>query len=459
MKIYNDAAKNVDQLRGARVAVLGAARSGIAVSTLLANSGASVLLSDVKSAAQLQLPLPELQKAGVRVETGGHGAQVLDSDLICISPGLPLSIPVLEKASAKGIPITGEIEVASWFCRSPIIAVTGSNGKTTTTTLSGEILKRGIPHTIVAGNIGQPFAEYVSASTPQGVALLEISSFQLETIHGFHPAVAVIMNLTANHLDRYPDFESYAQAKLNVLKNMTSDDTIIYNKDDLYLVEHLKSCRPKKMVFSLQPHDQEGAFWENEQIGIRIGGQLERISLPEYQLRGPHNRYNMMVAALLGRLNNIQADQISEEIARFPGIEHRLEIVRELDGVTYVNDSKATTVDSLAFALQSFDEKIVLIAGGKDKGGDFSKIGNLLKEKVKMAILIGQAAKRMRKSWESAVALFEVADLAEAVSLARKQAEPGMVILLSPACSSFDMFRDYEDRGRQFKKIVEGLAS
>ncbi len=457
MKITKNGRENREQLRGARVAVVGAARSGIAVSGLLAASGASVLLSDTKPAQALNLPLEDLKKQGIGIETGGHTEAVLETDMICISPGLPLDIPVLKEAARRNIPVTGELEAASWFCDAPLAAITGSNGKTTTTTLAGEILKRRFPETVVAGNIGKPFAELVRRSRPEAVALLEVSSFQLETIHSFHPETAVIMNLTANHLDRYPDFESYAAAKLNILKNMTPEDRLIYNRDDEYLSTAVRQAAVKKLVFSLNPHREPGAYWENGTIVIRLADGEQRIALEEYHLRGPHNRYNMMVAALLGVLYRVPADIIAEEITRFPGIEHRLEMVRQVRDITFINDSKATTVESLGYALQSFAEKIVLIAGGKDKGGDFSWLSPLIKEKVREAVLIGQAAPAMERAWQNLVPISRVQSLRDAVAYAYLQAKRGDVVLFSPACSSFDMFRDYEDRGRQYKKLVKDL--
>jgi len=455
--IGRNAEENKKNIAGSRVAVLGAARSGIAVSKLIAREGASVLLSDVKPADMLSLDRQELERLGIELETGGHSDRILQSDLICISPGLPLDIPVLGRAQKKAIPIVGEIEVSSWFCHSPIFAITGSNGKTTTTTLSGEILKKWDPSTIVAGNIGVPFSEHVLNCSSKHVVILEISSFQLETIYSFHPRIAVIMNLTPNHLDRYPDFEAYAQAKMNILKNMTESDYLIYNIDDNYLKKSLRKAIPKKLVFSLQPHSREGVYWVNEKIIIRLAGEEEHVYLKNIYLRGPHNRYNMMVAALIASLQEVPEKIIAKELCKFKGIEHRLELVRVLNHVTFINDSKATSVDSLSYALKSFDDKIILIAGGKDKGGDFSKINHLLKDRVKTAILIGQAADRMEKAWQGIVPLLRADNLQDAIRKAFQVARKNEIVLLSPACSSFDMFRDYEDRGRQFKKIVENL--
>jgi UDP-N-acetylmuramoylalanine--D-glutamate ligase len=459
MKISADNKRNRDNLRGAKVAVLGAARSGIALAGLLKQAGASVLLSDSKPVSELSAVIHEVEHKEIEMESGGHSERILEMDLIGLSPGIPADIPILKQASRAGIPIAGEIEIASWFCESPIIAVTGSNGKTTTTTLSGDILKAINGGTVVAGNIGNPFAGAVQNTTPDGLALLEISSFQLETIFNFHPQIVVIMNLTENHLDRYPDFEAYARAKLNILKNMTPGDLLIYNRDDAYLHNQLHNRPPKKLVFSLEPHDENGAYWENDVVHFQMDGRKSKIRLKDYRLPGPHNRYNMMVAVMLGLLHGASEDVLVQKIAVFPGIPHRLEKVRTINGITFVNDSKATTVESLIFALKSFKQPLLLIAGGKDKGGDFARARTLLSEKAKAAVLIGQAAGRIKNAWDGIVPLLNAANLEEAVHLAYQQAKAGDVVLLSPACSSFDMFRDYEQRGDNFKALVEGIAA
>jgi UDP-N-acetylmuramoylalanine--D-glutamate ligase len=459
ISITSNLKKNVEQLAGAHVAVLGAARSGIAVSVLMAQGGASVLLSDIKSEDLLDLPYKKLSEKNIEVVSGKHPDKILGFDLICISPGIPLTIPVLEKAQEKNIPIVGEIEVASWFCSSPIIAITGSNGKTTTTTLAGEIFKKNYPNTIVAGNIGSPFSEYVLNSTPEDYAILEISSFQLETIVSFHPRIVVFMNLTPNHLDRYPNFTAYAEAKLNILKNLEAEDIIIYNKDDEFLTTSLRNNPCHTMVFSRSLHDQEGAYWKDDTVYVNLEDRSETVTITDYKLLGPHNQYNMTVATLLGTIAKITPEVIAREIAAFPGIEHRLEFVREIHGIRFINDSKATTVDSLAFALQSFQEKIILIAGGKDKGGSYDKLNDLLVSRVKHVVLLGNAAEKMEKSWKNVIPSSRVNSLAEAVNKAYQHARKGDVVLLSPACSSFDMFRDYEDRGEKFKQIVKSLKA
>ncbi|UCF63754.1 MAG: UDP-N-acetylmuramoyl-L-alanine--D-glutamate ligase [bacterium] len=457
MKLSSDALQNRTLMKGAKIAVLGAARSGIAVSRLLAQAGSTVLLSDIKSAADLHLDWQKLENEGIEIEAGGHSRRILDCDLICISPGLPLTIPVLREATEQNIPIVGEIEISSWFCRDPIYAITGSNGKTTTTALSGEIISKCDSSTAVAGNIGLPFAEIVFGKARHGRVILEISSFQLETIVSFHPRIAVIMNLTANHLDRYPDFESYARAKLNILKNMTGQDILIYNLDDTYLRQKLGDALPRQLGFSLSKHSQEGAYWTNDKIMIHLEGKEYCIYIKNLLLRGPHNRYNMMVAAILATLDGIPEKIISRQISGFRGIEHRLELVRKFKEISFFNDSKATTVDSLIYGLRSFDGNIILIAGGKDKGGDFAEANTWLESRVKTAILIGQAADRMEETWKNIIPLKRSKTLKNAVEIAYSLAQPGDTVLLSPACSSFDMFQDYEDRGRQFKKLVTEL--
>lgn len=442
---------------GVWVAVLGAARSGVAAAELLAEAGARVLLSDVRPDALDSETVQRLRQMGVAIELGGHSVGVLEAEWICISPGIPLTVPILREAAEKGIPIVGELELASRFCRAPIVAITGSNGKTTTTTLTGEILKRRFSPVLVGGNIGVPLAKLVREIPQPQVAVLEVSSFQLETIVEFHPHIGVIMNLTPNHLDRYPDFEAYVQAKLQLLKNMQPSDMLIYNADDALLSRRVAEAAPQKIPFSTRQKLEEGAWWEGHTIRISWGGQEQGIPVEQPRLRGPHNRYNMAVAALIGVLHGVPEETIGEVLESFPGIEHRLEVVRVLDGVQYVNDTKATSVDALRYALQSFEEPLVLIAGGKDKGGDYADLNHLLREHVRAAVLIGEAAPRMQRAWQGVIPVYPEADLEAAVHRARRLAQPGDVVLLSPACSSFDMFDNYEQRGQVFKRIVRQL--
>ena len=458
-EISRDNRENQEALRGASVAVLGAARSGIGLADLLANVGARVLLSDRKSRPAVTDRLDWLEQRGVKMEFGGHSAKVLGSDLICISPGIPLTIPILLEAQERRIPILGELEVASWFCSAPIIGITGSNGKTTTTELTGEIFKQHFKKALVGGNIGTPLAREIQFNPHAEIIILEISSFQLETIANFHPHIAVIMNLSPNHLDRYPDYESYVAAKLQILRNMDETDILIYSADDDFLHRRVVDSKPQKIPFSISRDLKSGAFWKDDTIHIQWKEYQEQIPVKRTLLRGPHNRYNMTVAALLSVLEGVPPETITGVLENFPGVEHRLEAVRTIDGVQFVNDSKGTSVAALGFALRSFTEPIVLITGGKDKGGDFSELNELLKKYARAIVVIGEAARRMKEAWKAVLPVYDAASLEDAVNTARKLAGAGDVVLLSPACSSFDMFRDYEDRGRQFKMIVKNIKN
>jgi UDP-N-acetylmuramoylalanine--D-glutamate ligase len=455
LEISPDNRENRERLKGAAVAVLGAARSGIGLAGLLANVGARVLLSDQKPRSAVSETLDWLKHRGVQLEFGGHSGKILEVDLICISPGIPPAIPILEQAQQRRIPVLGELEVSSWFCPAPFIGITGSNGKTTTTNLTGEIFKQHFRNVLVGGNIGSPLAQELQCNPYPDIAILEISSFQLETIANFRPHIAVIMNLSPNHLDRYPDYESYVVTKLQIFRNLRETDILLYNADDEFLSRRIADSWPQKIPFSATKVLKTGAYWRENAIHIHWKNEEHHIPVKRTLLRGPHNRYNMAVAALLSVLKGIGSEAITGVLENFPGVEHRLESVRTIEGVQFVNDSKATSVAALGFALQSFYEPIVLIAGGKDKGGDFSELNPLLKEHVRVAVVIGEAARRMREAWKAVVPVHHAATLEEAVNISRELAKSGDVVLFSPACASFDMFRDYEDRGKQFKTIVK----
>lgn len=454
-KISADNKENIARLSGSKIAVLGAARSGLAVTRLLHAHGAKILVSDIKpvdsAIKKAMKSMPEIE-----YEFGEHTSKILESDMICISPGIPLTIPILQESHKLSIPIAGELEIASWFNRAPVCAITGSNGKTTTTALTGNIFRSHFQRVIVGGNIGNPLADEIQKLPDPQVCVLEVSSFQLETIVNFHPEIAVIMNLSVNHLDRYRDFGAYVAAKMNILKNLGKKDILIYNADDLLLVEEVLRFPGIKVPFSLRQKLGYGGYWDEDQIRVDLDRKYD-IAPTGFALKGPHNRYNMIAASLLAVLKGVPEEIIKSELENFPGIPHRLEEVTSISGVTYVNDSKATTVSSLNYALQSFEQPIILIAGGIDKGGDFSELNILLKKKVRAAVLIGRAAQQMRESWNSIVPIHSAETLEDAVYTSQNLAEKGDVVLLSPACSSFDMFNDYEDRGSQFKKIVLGL--
>lgn len=438
------------QLSGATVAIIGAARSGIALAKLLRQAGADVLLSDARESVPETI---ELMTDGIRVELGKNSDDLLKADFLCVSPGVPLDIPVLQQAEKASLPVYGTLEVSSWFCDAPVIAITGSNGKTTTTSLIGEMCRSHFRKVIVGGNIGIPLAGEVMHNRDAEIAVLEVSSAQLETISFFHPGIAVFTNLSPNHLDRYGKYEAYVAAKMNMLKNMNATDIIIYNADDELLTAQLAKSAARQFPISLAPLSA-GAWWEGEAIRIRWESHDCRIPAGDSTLKGKHNRYNMLTAACAAVVAGVPAANIPEVFRSFPGIEHRLESVATIDGVEYINDSKATSVKALSVALESFQQPLFLIAGGKDKGGDYSSLNPLLKAKVRGIALLGEAKARMKKAWEELLPVYPVLTLAAAVEIAAEKALPGDAVLLSPACSSFDMFDSYEQRGRIFKEIV-----
>ncbi len=448
--------ENVQQLKGRRVTVLGAARSGVALASLLHLAGAKVLISDVQPREQLADHLKKLPRE-VQVETGGHTEAVLESDLIAISPGIPPDVPILQQARERKIPVLGELEIASWFVQVPIIAITGSNGKTTTTGLIGNILKQLYRKVVVAGNIGNPLSEALLEMPSPEIVVLEVSSFQLETIDVFHPRIAVFTNLSVNHLDRYPSFDAYVAAKLRMFDNMNSEDMVIFNQDDALLTRLVDQYPPLQLPVSQEHELSHGAYWRDNTLYLHWQEVNTHLQWETLQLRGPHNRYNIAMAALVGVVLGVSTEAIQQAVADFQPLPHRLEFVGEINGVKWFNDSKATTVASLQVALQSFEEPVVLIAGGKDKGGDFSSLRPLLANTVRAAILIGEAAERIAAEWEGVVPIYRASSLEDAVHTAAHQAAPGDVVLLAPGCSSFDMFRNYEDRGNQFKTLVNQM--
>ncbi len=443
-----------DRIKNKKITVLGAARSGVAAAVMLKKLGARVYVSDSALLCSKQEQAAELGRRGIAFEFGQHTERAYDADYVVLSPGMPVRSQVVQKFLQKRIPVYSEIEVAAWFCRAPLIAVTGSNGKTTTTTLIGEMLKEQFPRSIVAGNIGQPFSAYVLESEPHSPAVVEVSSFQLETIDRFHPQVAVVLNFAPNHLDRYDSYEDYLRAKWRITMNLGENDLLIYNGSDERLSARSKNLSSRKQAFHLQAHPQAAAWFDGQSLYLDEGKILDVNEMP---LKGPHNYMNALAAALAARAVGVPNSAIIRVLRTFKGIEHRLEPLAEIEGVQYINDSKATTVESLAVALQSFNTPIILIAGGKDKGSDFSKLNALIKQQVKECILIGAAKDKMANTWQGLTKLYKADSLESAVRHARRIAAHGDVVLLSPACASFDMFTDFEDRGRRFKEIVNKL--
>jgi UDP-N-acetylmuramoylalanine--D-glutamate ligase len=448
------------QTRGKRFTVLGAGRSGLASVKLLLKKRAKVFLSDSASAKKLADTAKELEALGVEYEFGKNTHAVLEADTIVVSPGVPLDTPILKLAREKNIPIIGEIELASEFAEAPIVAITGTNGKTTTTTLTGEIFKADAWNTVVAGNIGTAFADVVEdAQGEKAVCVLEVSSFQLDTIKSFRPKVSVILNITPDHLDRYKNYEAYIQSKFRITENQRGHDIFVFNYDDEVLRSFADSLAIRTLGFSLKEELKSGAYLSDDDLIIRIGKEKDVVIAKEdLGIPGPHNLMNTMASVLAARSLGAELEAIRKTLKKFKGVEHRIEFVRELRGVKYYNDSKATNVDSVKYALQSFKEPIVLIAGGKDKGNNYDAIKDLVKEHVKAIVTIGDGAKALEKFFKGIVPLYPAEhSMEKAVGIAKDQSEKGDVIILSPACASFDMFDNFEHRGKVFKEIVNGL--
>ena len=460
------------ELQDRPVTVLGGARSGQAAARLLASYGARVLVSD--SGGLSDATRADFMVRDIDFEVGGHSDRILDADFIVTSPGVPDSAPPMVAAAEAGIPVISEIELASWFCRAPIIAITGSNGKTTTTELMGHILRHAGRKTIVCGNIGTPFSARVSDADSDSVVVLEVSSFQLDHVHTFRPDVAIVLNVTEDHLDRYGyDLSRYAAAKFRIAAFQEAGDAFIYCMDDARCVDFVHTVfkdnrsdpGPRTLGFTIQdPTDIQlnsdaAGYLKDGYLTLRMDNKEDMLMQPdELALRGRHNVYNSLAAAVAARVVEVRSDVMRESLRTFEGVPHRLETVREIDGVRYINDSKATNVNAVWYALESFSEPVVLIAGGRDKGNDYSKLAPLVGKRVRALITIGEAAETIHGQLGSLVQDSVMADtLADAVHLAHLLAKSGDVVLLSPACASFDMFDSYEDRGDQFKQLVSNL--
>ncbi|RMG63344.1 MAG: UDP-N-acetylmuramoyl-L-alanine--D-glutamate ligase, partial [Calditrichaeota bacterium] len=365
-RIDKDNEQNVARLRHSRVVVLGAARSGVAAARLLKRHGAEVLLSDVQVLEKLPAEVGQLPAEGILLETGGHSQAIFNADLAVLSPGIPRATPVVQELMERGIPVVGELEVASWFCRAPMLAVTGSNGKTTTTALLGALLQKQFNTVLVGGNIGTPLSALLLQRPYPDVVVVEVSSFQLESIVNFRPKVALITNLSPNHLDWYDTFEAYAAAKMRIARNLTDADWLVTNREDALLQQEAARLPGKKLTFAQDPSLGADAYWQEHDLVLSAAGRREVVTVASPRLRGPHNRYNMAAAALVAFLMGVSGEQIARTLEGFSGLPHRLEVVGRINQITFVNDSKATTVEALRYALLSFEEPIVLIAGGKD---------------------------------------------------------------------------------------------
>ena len=446
------------ELKGKKVLVVGLGKSGMAAALFLRRQGALVTVSDNRSAEVLAKDIPGLLEEGIMVETGGHGLLTFRrQDLIIVSPGVPLDTPELAQVKKLGLAIMGELELASRFLKGNVLAITGSNGKTTTTSLCGDIFASGGLAFQVGGNIGVPVIALVDQSTENGWSVLEVSSFQLETTETFRPQIAVILNITPDHLDRHGSFENYVAAKERIFTNQTEEDALILNADDDAAMRCAAHARSRIFWFSRKRIVRQGAFVHEGAVLFRATEQsapefiLKTASIP---LKGEHNVENVLAAVCAARVAGIAPEGIRSAIEKFRAVEHRLELVAEIDGVEYYNDSKATNVDASMKAIAAFPGGIHLILGGKDKDSDYRLMRPLLEERVKAVYTIGAAAEKIASHIKGAVPIVPSGTMEAAVAAAAEVAQPGEVILLAPACSSFDQFENYEHRGRVFKELV-----
>jgi UDP-N-acetylmuramoylalanine--D-glutamate ligase len=445
-------------LKGKRVLVVGLGKSGLAAALFLRHRGAQVTVSDVRSAEALAKDIPALLEEGIMVEAGGHGLLTFRrQDLIVVSPGVPLNTPELAQVKSFGLPVIGELELAARFIKGRTLAITGSNGKTTTTALLGEILKAAGMPTLVGGNIGVPVVSLIDQSTDDTWSVLEVSSFQLESTDQFHPSIAVILNITPDHLDRHGSFENYALAKERIFAAQDEHDCVVLNADNERAAEAASRSTAKVYWFSVEHPVTRGAWLEDGLLVYRPAQDAPTetvMPLSGIPLKGTHNVENVLAAVCAARLAGAPADAIRKAIEKFQAVEHRLEFVATVNGVDFYNDSKATNVDAAAKAVAAFESGIHLILGGKDKGSDYLQLAALLRSRVRAVYTIGSAAAKIESQLRGVVSIHSCQTLENAVSAAASAARPGEVVLLAPACSSYDQFENYEHRGRFFKELV-----
>ena len=449
-----------EEISGKRVLVVGLGRTGLAVARFLNSKGVRVTVSDSRPPAHFQRLIGELVSSEIAIEMGQHEESIFcRQDLIVVSPGVDLGLGVLESAREQGVPVVSEIEIAGWFLRGRVVGITGSNGKTTTTTLLGEILSASGFAVQVGGNIGTPLISQLESASEKTLSVVELSSFQLEAIDRFRPHMAVLLNLTPDHLDRHGSLERYEAAKGNIFRNQGPEDCAVLNADDPRVMKFVGSLRSRLVLFSRRQKLLEGVFVEDGEVVYRTRN-LERVilSLSEIPLLGPHNLENVLAAVAAAATVGADLKVIPRVVARFKAVEHRLEFVRELKGVKFYNDSKATNVDATAKSISAFEGNVLLILGGKEKGGSFRSLRKNIEEKVKGIFLVGAAAERIGTEISGVTKIIHCGELTKAVHAAFQEARRGDTVLLAPACASFDQFENFEHRGRVFKEAVSHLA-
>jgi UDP-N-acetylmuramoylalanine--D-glutamate ligase len=455
----------IDRIKGRNIGIIGMARSGVAAALLVSELEGIPFVSDVLPSEELQEVLPRLEERKIAYECGGHSDRLLQCDFLIVSPGVIDTLDIVQKAAMAGIPIFSEIELAYWVCQGRILAVTGSNGKTTTTALLGEICKASGRPTVVGGNIGTPFSKVARRVHEDGLAVIEVSSFQLERIEQFAPYVGILLNLTPDHLDRYKSFDRYCNAKYRMFENQTADHYAVLNADDPVTQTRSFDYRSHQLVFSIDENkysDQtaEGVLQRGERLVARLAGKdIDIIDINRIRIPGPHNRANAAAASAAALVCGIEPDTIAAVLERFAGVEHRLEDVAVIGGVRFVNDSKGTNVDAVIVALKSMTGRVNLIAGGRDKEGDFTRLLPEAKGKVENLILLGEAKDKIFEQMGRHIPVVMATTMLDAVTKAFELSHSGDTVLLSPGCASFDMYRNFEERGKDFKSIVAKLKN
>lgn len=444
-------------VRGATAVVVGAARSGVAAARLLAARGARVVVTEQRS--EVDEPVRRLEDAGVELELGGHRAGTLArADLVVLSPGVPPALPVLDGVRRRGVPLISELELACRWLRGRVVAVTGTKGKSTTAVLAGRMLEAGGRDVLVGGNVGTALSTQVDESTPETVHVVEASSFQLELTETFRPSIAVLLNLHRDHLDRHGDYAAYAAAKARIFANQTAADTLVVNADDPEVLRMARGSRARRLAYALAERIEAGiAVAEGAIVRRTAAGDQPLVPLSAVRLRGRHLLSDVAAATAVASLVGVSADEMTRAVAGFAGLDHALAPVGEVTGVRFVNDSKATNVAAARCAVESCDGRLVVILGGRFKGGDLASLVPLIERRADAVVAVGEIRRRIRETFEAAVRVVEAGSLEDAVRAAYGLAAPGGTVLLAPACASLDMFRDYAERGRVFVQAVARL--
>ncbi|AFH49911.1 UDP-N-acetylmuramoylalanine-D-glutamate ligase [Ignavibacterium album JCM 16511] len=447
------------EIKNKKISIIGAARSGIGAAKLAKKYGAVPFVSDSGTEEKLKSNLLTLKNSEIDFEIGEHTQRVYECDLMVVSPGVPSDAEVIKTAQSKKIKVISELEFASWFCKGTIVGITGTNGKTTTTSLCGYLFNECGVKTYVAGNIGLAFSEIADQVKENEFVSLEISSFQLDLIDKFNPKVAMILNITPDHLNRYENsVEKYALSKQRIYKNQTENEFLILNRDSELLNQYILQHKSKTFWYSTKEKVYDGCWLDtNRVVFSRNGNEEFSCNVNDILIRGEHNIQNAMAVIIAAKIFDFKNEKIIAALKTFRGVEHRLEFVKEIEGIKFINDSKATNIDSVIVALKSFDEPIFLILGGLDKGNDYSTIEELVIKKVQKIYAIGSSAEKIFNYFHNKVKTEIRKDLEEVVASALSEARAGDVVLLSPACASFDMFENYEHRGKVFKEIVNKI--